>query len=101
MQELPKINQYKSYTSGNFYLDYINRINLDSEYNVDIATYRSIIADYFKHIMERVLDHSEEFKLPGRLGKVYVVKKKPYKYNATYCGVDFKGSKAHGKWIKS
>jgi hypothetical protein len=94
-----RIRKYQSYTTGDFYKNYLSNIELGSDYEVSIATYRAIVADYMKHIMSRIMDNSEEFKLPCRLGRIYVVKKKPLKYTPTHCGVDFHATASVGKWV--
>lgn len=94
-----RIRTYQSYTTGDFYKSYIKSIEEGSSYDVPITLYREILYDYMKYIMSRVIDHSEEVKLPCRFGRIYVVKKKPIKYTPAHCGVDYQASMSVGKWV--
>lgn len=96
---MSRANRYQSYTTGDFYEHYMSVIQKESAYDIDIATYRNILGDYMKYIMHRIIDCSEEIKLPGRFGRVYVVKKKPVKYTPAHCGVDYQATASVGKWV--
>jgi hypothetical protein len=41
---------------------------------VDIATFRAVITDLNQKIVDRIILESEEFKMPYRLGKIYIKK---------------------------
>ena len=92
------MKQAKSYVIHDFYNSYIESIGSNYLFNVPESVFRSIIYDYMKHIMEEVLLKSKEFRLPGRMGHISVIKHRP-QTTRKKLRVDFKATKEHEKTI--
>ena len=89
----------KAYTVKDFYMSYLSFITDNELYQVDYKTYRQIVTDYFKHIYQKIVEESNEFKLPCRLGTLCIVKHKPKHYNSKSLRVDFKATNEYNKTI--
>lgn len=89
----------KSYTITDFYEFYLSQIERDTVYDIDYKTYRHIVEDYFKYIVEEVMDNSREFKLPCRLGNLSIVKRQPKNFDNKSLRIDYHESKIYGKPI--
>jgi len=89
----------KSYTINDYYNFYIEKVEDNPLYKIDYATYRSIVSDYLKFISEQIIMKSREFKLPSRLGSIFVFKRMPARYEFKYLRVDFGATKEYGKAI--
>lgn len=46
----------KSYTISDFYEFYLSYIERETVYDVDYKTYRQIVEDYFKYIVEEIME---------------------------------------------
>jgi hypothetical protein len=64
----------KCYTIADYYISYKEYIEPDTQYDVDLKTFKAIVTDYFKYIRDEVMYNCKEFKLPCRLGKLSIVK---------------------------
>ena len=95
---MPRDYSTKSYVIKDFYKSYCEFVEGNRLYQVDISVFRSILADYIKYMMSEVLLKSREFKMPGRAGVLYVVKKKP-PITRERLRVDFKATNEAGKTI--
>lgn len=93
------MSKTKSYTIKDYYKAYINSVVDNPLYCIDYTTYRAIINDYLKFISDQVIMKSREFKLPSRLGSLFVFKRMPAKYEFKYLRVDFSATKEYGKAI--
>jgi len=89
----------RSYTIQSFYDAYYDGIKDNPLYIIDYTTYRKIITEYFLYIRDRIIEEGIEFKLPCRLGTVYIVKHKPKNWNGKSLRVDFQATKEYGKTI--
>ena len=89
----------KSYTETDFYLHYIGRIDIDSQYNVSEDVFRSIIKDYIDYISNDIIFKAKEFKVPFGLGYIYVLKTKPNLLTTRRFRIDFVGSRELGKKV--
>ena len=89
----------KSYTIKDFYKYYLSYAKDGKVYQIDYTTYRKIITDYFMFIRDEILEKSREFKMPCRLGKVFIFKRKPKSWSKESLCVDFKTTKEIGKVV--
>lgn len=89
----------KSYTIPDFYQFYLSNIEKDTVYDIDYKVYRQIVEEYFKHIMNEVMENSKEFKFPCRLGTLCIVKKKPKNFDNKSLRIDYHESKVQGKAV--
>ena len=89
----------KSYTGIDFYEAYLDYVKDDPRAYISYTIFRSIINDYFKFIRDEILEYSKEFKLPGKLGYIYIRKRKIIEYSPNHMMVDFKATKDYGKTI--
>lgn len=91
--------QRKSHTIPDFYDYYISQIERDTVYDIDSKLYRSIVEDYFKYIVEQIMEESKEFKLPCRLGFLSIVKRRPKNFDNKSLRIDYNESKIQNKAI--
>jgi len=89
----------KSYTIIDYYESYLTNIASSKLYTVKYSVFRSILVDYFKFLSEEIIDNSKEVRIPGRMGLVYIEKRKPIKYERSRLHVDFKATKESDKTI--
>ena len=87
----------KSYTITDYYLSYKDYIEEGTQYDVDYATFRNIVTDYFKYIRDEVMLNSKEIKLPCRLGTLQIVKHQPKEYTGKSLRWDWKSTRELGK----
>ena len=99
-QAVKKPNRKKtSYTIIDFYNSYLKHISTNPIYNVDYRLFRAILLEYFDHIMDEVLMRSSDFKLPARMGKIYVYKVKPAVYDRRHMNVNFRETNLQGELV--
>lgn len=67
----------KSYVIKDFYQAYLDFIGTNKLYQVDLTTFRSILKDYIEYVNNEIFYKSREIKLPGRVGSICIVKKRP------------------------
>lgn len=89
------MSKKKSYTITDFYDSYIT----EHPNGVDYKTFRAILVDYYTIINQKLLDASDELKMPYRLGTVRIVKYKPKTYTSKSLSVDYKLSKEVGHTV--
>lgn len=89
----------KSYTVIDFYEFYLSYIERDTVYDVEYKVYRQIVEDYFRYIVEEVMEKSREFKLPCRLGNLSIVKRQPKNFDNKSLRIDYHESKIQGKSV--
>ena len=87
----------KCYTIADYYISYKEYIELDTQYDVDLKTFKAIVTDYFKYIRDEVMYNCKEFKLPCRLGKLSIVKHQPKEFTGKSLRWDWKATKELGK----
>ena len=87
----------KSYTIADYYISYKQYIDEDTQYDVDLKTFKGIVTDYFKYIRDQIMLHSKEIKLPCRLGSLQIVKHKPKTYTNKSLRWNWKETKELGK----
>ena len=71
----------KSYTVADFYTNYKKSIDPNTQYDVDLKTYKAIVTDYFKYIRDEIMYNCKEFKLPCRLGTLQVIEHQPKEFS--------------------
>ena len=87
----------KSYTVADYYLSYKDYIDSDTQYDVDLKTFRGIVTDYFKHIRDQVMLECKEVKLPCRLGTLSIVKHQPKTFTGKSLRWDWRATKELGQ----
>lgn len=88
-----------SYVIPDFYQYYESNIEKDTVYDVGYTKYKAIVVDYFKYIINQVMEHSAEFKLPCRLGTLSIIKKLPKYYDKRSLRIDYKATKECNKLV--
>ena len=63
------------YNLSDIYEFYLNQVGNNSLYKVEKSEYVEIVGDYYKAIVEYVLEGGR-FKLPFKLGELYIIKRK-------------------------
>lgn len=89
----------KAYTIEDFYESYIEHVSDSELYKIEKKVFREILEDYFSFLADQVISKSKEVRLPARMGTLCVIKRKPKRYDFTYCRVDFNTTKQMGKTI--
>ena len=89
----------KAYTIKDFYNYYLSYISDNPLYNIDYKTYRSILTDYFKFIRDEIIEEGKEFKMPCRLGTLFIIKHKPKQWNKRSLRIDYHSSKIYNKML--
>jgi hypothetical protein len=89
----------KSYTIEDYYESYIEYVSDSEIYKIEKKVFREILEDYFSFLANEVICKSKEVRLPARMGTLKVVKKKPKRYDFTYCRIDFNETRKMGKTI--
>ncbi len=88
-----------SYTIQDFYASYAKEYPAGHMYHVDYKTFRKITSGYFSWITDSIIDRASEVKLPSNMGKVLVVKRKPFGHKRQNYNVDFIETRRLGKTI--
>lgn len=96
MRERVKYNR-KSYTIADFYINYKQQIDANTQYDVNLKTYKAIVTDYFKYIRDEIMQNCKEFKLPCRLGTLQIIKHQPKEFSGKSLRWDWKATKETGK----
>lgn len=89
----------KSCTIADFYINYKNQIDTNTQYDVDLKTYKTIVTDYFKYIRDEIMQNCKEVKLPCRLGTLQIIKHQPKEFSGKSLRWDWKATKETGKPI--
>lgn len=84
----------KSYTIRDMFKDY-HKIDEDMSY----FRFKRILDKFNEVIKEKVLNASESFKMPYRLGLIAIVKYRPKSYSSKSLSKDYKASKELNKTI--
>lgn len=84
----------KSYTIRDMYKSY-----KEIDENVDYLRFKRILDQFNTNLLDSLLNASEGFKMPCRLGFICVVKYKPKSYTDKSLSKDYKLSKELGKTV--
>lgn len=87
-----------SYNESDYYEYYINSID-SSLYYVEKTVYKAIILDFFKEIQRLLLVEAKSVKLPARLGRIQIIKKRPKSWLTSSKPIDFKLSRELGMLV--
>lgn len=89
--------QRKCYTIADYYISYKEYIEPNTQYDVDLKTFKAIVTDYFKYIKNEIMYECKEVKLPCRLGTLQIIKHQPKEYSGKSLRWDWKATKEIGK----
>ena len=89
----------KAYTIKDFYNYYLSYISDNPLYHIDYKTYRNILTDYFKFVRDEIIEEGKEFKMPCRLGTLFIIKHKPKQWNKRSLRIDYHTSKMYNKML--
>lgn len=84
----------KSYTIRDMYKSY-----KEIDENVDYLRFKRILDQFNTNLLDSLLNASEGFKMPCRLGFICIVKYKPKSYTDKSLSKDYKLSKELGKTV--
>ena len=84
----------KSYTIRDMYKSY-----KEIDENIDYLRFKRILDQFNTNLLDSLLNASEGFKMPCRLGFICVVKYKPKSYTDKSLSKDYKLSKELGKMV--
>lgn len=85
------------FTIPDMYKEYKEEYEHDQVYNVEYKLFVSVVEDFYKEMMDKILLNGTKFKLPYRLGFVQVLKRKmDYKNNLA---IDWDKTNKTGKKI--
>ena len=84
----------KSYTIRDMYKSY-----KEIDENIDYLRFKRILDQFNTNLLDSLLNASEGFKMPCRLGFICVVKYKPKSYTNKSLSKDYKLSKELGKTV--
>lgn len=87
------------YTFKHMYADYIDGINETSPYYVTYTEYVDICSMYFKLISRALIDDGIRFKLPSKMGEVFILKSKVNINNVSKLPIDWQLTVQYGKKI--
>ena len=87
------------YTIQDTYEFYIQDIGSNSIYYVDYNEYRDIVCDFYKTIVEDMLQRNVIFNLPFRLGTLSIIKSKLKLDRLNVHGVDWPKTVETGKYV--
>ena len=88
-----------AYTIKHIHRSFIENVKGNRVYDVDYNTFRHVAADYLKWIMAEMFERSKEVKLPGKMGSVLIIKRRPFRINRRNFNVDFKTTNELGKTV--
>ena len=84
----------KSYTIRDMYKSY-----KEIDENIDYLRFKRILDQFNTNLLDSLLNASEGFKMPCRLGFICIVKYKPKSYTDKSLSKDYKLSKELGKTV--
>jgi hypothetical protein len=87
------------YNLKDMYEDYVKEVDEDSPYHITYQQYCGICENFYKGVMDKILNQAAEFKMPYNLGRIYVDKKKVRIGNKKKLGIDWDLTNKHGKVI--
>jgi hypothetical protein len=88
-----------SYVTKDFYKSYISSVKDNPLYYVKHSVFRAVFIDYINYILDRLFTKSEEVRLPGRMGYLQIMKRKPKSLQRKHLQVDFKATMELNKTI--
>ena len=86
-------------TFKTMYESYIEGVDEESPYHVSYEDYVSICEKFYKRMMDSVIERRATFRMPYRLGKIYVDKQKINTKNKKKLAIDWNLTNKHGKVI--
>jgi hypothetical protein len=86
------------YTIDDIY-KYYKELHKDDELMVDAKTFKKVLYSFNKKIFESILEDSEEFKIPKRLGTLRIKKTKMNFSGNISCKIDWALTKQYNKKI--
>jgi len=86
------------YTIDDIY-NYYHDMHKNDELNIDEKTFKKVLYTFNKRIFECMLEDSESFKLPKRLGTIRVKKVKMSFKEGSSCKIDWAMTKKYNKKI--
>lgn len=89
--------QRKCYTIADYYISYKEYIEPNTQYDVDLKTFKAIVTDYFKYIKNEIMYECKEIKLPCRLGTLSIIKHLPKSFDNKSLRWDWKAARETGK----
>lgn len=89
----------KSHTIVDFYNSYEEQVTAQSIYDITYEQYRAVVTDYFLYLREELIENGKEIKLPYRLGKLSIIKRRPKTYDSKSLRIDFAETRKHDKVI--
>lgn len=87
----------KCYTIADYYISYKEYTEPNTQYDVNLKTFKGIVTDYFKYIRDSIMLDCKEFKLPCRLGTLQIIKHQPKEYTGKSLRWDWKATRETGK----
>jgi hypothetical protein len=82
----------QSYNEIDFYNYYTEYVDNDL-YRIEKSLYKEIIFEFFKHIRDTFIEQGRSIKLPCRVGRLQIIKKKPKNWLTSPKAIDYKTSK--------
>lgn len=94
-------NKYQNcYTVSDFYAYLMDKFEGDPRFeNLTRTQYITIVKEFYKKVMERILYKADKFTMPEKMGKLSVIKGKGRLYSLSANCVDWVETVKHGKWI--
>jgi hypothetical protein len=86
------------YTIDDIY-KYYNELHKDDELKIDATTFKKVLYSFNKKILNAIVEGSETFKIPKRLGLLRVKKVKMSFKDGASCKIDWAMTKKYGKTI--
>ncbi len=88
-----------SHTIVDFYNNYSQQIKKESVYDVTYEQYKKVVIDYFKFLRDELIENGKELKLPYRLGRLSIIKRKPKVLERKSLRIDFAATRQYDKII--
>jgi len=86
------------YNTSDMYEPYLEYVNNNEGYCVDKKIFLSIINDFYKAVVNNILD-GEEFIMPFQLGKIVIYKRKASNFRTVNHYIDWKKTVETGKKV--
>jgi hypothetical protein len=87
------------HTLKDVYSFYIESVGSNEIYKVEFKVFKSIIEEYYLQVVDDILYKGREYKLPYRLGRIKIVKRKVDVNNLNRFGIDWVESVKNKKQI--
>lgn len=87
------------YTFKHMYDFYLDEIGENPLYQIEYSEYVDLCGDFYKAIVNEILENAIVFKMPFGLGKLNVVKKKVLLHRLRSVGMDWEATSKIGKQV--